>query len=147
MQSRRGGSRRLRWVTVPLALGACGVGVAGGTSGAAGTPRPVRAVGENDGLRVAVTAAGSGTSATIHFTVSATDTHARGALGYHVSFGDGTGTSNAVPQFCRAGRGVPGHDLWHFAHHYARGVYHVTVTVRSNCTEVAATARMTVRPR
>jgi hypothetical protein len=91
-----------------------------------------------------VAATGSGTSSTLHFTIHATDAHAHGALGYDVAFGDGKTAANAVPQFCVAG-GIPQHDLWQLAHHYAAGTYHVTVTVRVNCTRAAATARLTVR--
>ncbi len=123
-------------------VGDAGWGLAG--AGAAAAP-PVHAVGESDGLRVVVTAVGSGTSATLHFTVTATVAHARGALGYDVAFGDGTTTSTPVPQFCVAGSGVPAHALWHLAHHYAAGTYHVSVTARVNCTKATATARLTVR--
>lgn len=151
MRSRRGRLRPPRWLSDLPAVSAAGVaglvGVAGwGTAGASDAPpRPVRAVVENDGLRVTVTATGSGTSATLRFTVSAIDAHAHGALGYDVAFGDGTSTSNAVPQFCVAGSGISQHDIWHLTHHYAVGTYHVTVTVRVNCTKAVATARLTVR--
>ncbi len=100
---------------------------------------------ESDGLRVTVTAAGSGTSTTLRFTLTATDGHAHGALGYDVVFGDGKSTSNPVPQFCVAGTGISQHDVWHLAHRYAAGTYHATFTVRANCTRAVTRARLTVR--
>ena len=149
MPSRRSRLRRLGWESGLLAASVASalVGVSGwGSAGAADAPpHPLRAVAESDGVRVVVTAVGSGTAATVHFTVSAAVAHARGALGYDVAFGDGTSTGNPVPQFCVAGNGIPRHAVWHLAHRYAAGSYHVTVTVRVNCTRAAATARLTVR--
>ncbi len=111
---------------------------------AAAPPKPVVAVAKDGALRVTVTATGSGTSAVVHYAVTATDADARGALGYDVEFGDGTGTSDAVPQFCTA-TGTARHALWHLAHRYAAGTYRVAVSVRANCSAAAATARLTVR--
>jgi hypothetical protein len=148
MQTRRSRLRRPGGKSNLLVAAACGLVVVAcwGFAGAADAPpHPLRALAESDGVRVVVTAVGSGASATLHFTVSATVAHARGALGYDVAFGDGTTTSNPVPQFCVAGNGIRQHAVWHLAHHYAAGSYRVSITVRVNCTRAAATARLTVR--
>ncbi len=133
-------------LSVLLAAGGFGASVGGRTAGASDAPpHAVRAVARTDGLSVVVTATGSGTTTVVRFAVEAADAHARGALGYDVAFGDGTSTSDEIPQFCTSGSGVSRHELWHLAHRYAVGTYRVTVTVRSNCSRVAATARLTVR--
>jgi hypothetical protein len=68
------------------------------------------------------------------FTLNVTDRAANGALGYIVSFGDGTSHANVIPMFCLAGKGRPEHEAWRMAHRYARaGSYHVSAIGYANC--------------
>lgn len=125
----------------PLASVA-GVGSVAGAS----APRLVRAAADDGGLHVAVTATGSPRRGAVRYTIRATDARAPGALGYEITFGDGASARSALPQFCVSGRGRPTRARWRVTHRYTSGTYHVTVTVRANCTQVAATARLTVKP-
>ena len=80
---------------------------------------------------------------TVKFTLTATETQARGALGYRVAYGDGSTEQNAVPQFCLAGSGTPQTSSWQLAHTYANpGSFNVSVTVTANCTPDHATAAL-----
>jgi hypothetical protein len=80
---------------------------------------------------------------TVKFTLTATETQAKGALGYRVAYGDGATEQNAVPQFCLAGPGTPQTSSWQLAHAYAKpGTYTVTVTVAANCTPDQATTSL-----
>ena len=71
--------------------------------------------------------------------------HAVGALGYQLNFGDGTIRANPIPMYCLAGAGVAAHETWRFDHRYGKvGVYHVSVTGFVNCSSARAVARATV---
>jgi hypothetical protein len=81
----------------------------------------------------------------VTFTLTATESHAPGALGYVITYGDGTSDSNPVPQFCVAGPGPPSSQTWTLIHRYtAGGTYTVTATVSVNCSPDKATATLTV---
>jgi hypothetical protein len=83
--------------------------------------------------------------ASVGFVVTAEETHARGALGYTVSYGDGTSDQNVVPLICIAGAGSVQSQVWQLSHHYASpGTYRVTATVTANCTADRATASLPV---
>lgn len=74
---------------------------------------------------------------TVRFDVTASDRSAPGAIGYRLSYGDGTSAENLVPMFCTAGKGVPVHETWRLTHRYkAVGRYHVSAGVYVNCTNV-----------
>jgi hypothetical protein len=84
-------------------------------------------------------------SSTVQFEVTVSDAHALGALGYQLSYGDGTSAENVVPQFCVAGRGAPSRQMWRLTHRYkAAGRYHVSASVYVNCTSDHATATVVV---
>jgi hypothetical protein len=82
---------------------------------------------------------------TVQFEVTASARHALGALGYQLSYGDGTSAENVVPQFCVAGRGAPRRQTWHLSHRYkAAGQYRVSASIYVNCTSDQATATVAV---
>ena len=96
-------------------------------------------------LTLAASATRIAPGAPITVTVSATDTQARGALAYRVSYGDGTSDQNVVPQFCLAGAGIVSHQTWPLTHRYtASGNYLVVATVTATCTPDRATATLSV---
>lgn len=98
-------------------------------------------------LRVTPTVATVGSAVKIELTARAS--HAPGALGYLVRYGDGaTSGSGAVPQFCIAGAAPPANRTWPLEHRYgARGRYAVSASVYINCTgdRATATARVLIR--
>lgn len=131
-------------------LAAAGALVLAGGCGTGAPASPpagqVQASAASDGLAVHVEARPSTPAGTVQVTVRADATHAPGALGYEVHFGDGTTAHNAVPQFCLAGPGPSRKATWHLTHRYARaGTYHLAVRVSINCTTTAATAHLSVR--
>jgi hypothetical protein len=72
--------------------------------------------------------------ATVEFSLSVAARAANGALGYVVSFGDGSTIANPIPMYCLAGPGRPEHQTWRLAHRYRRaGTYHVSATGYANC--------------
>ena len=82
---------------------------------------------------------------TVQFEVTASESHALGALGYQLSYGDGTSAENVVPQFCVVGKGAPMRQTWRLSHRYkAAGRYRVSVSVYVNCTRDQALAHITV---
>jgi hypothetical protein len=86
----------------------------------------------------------AGTS--VGFSVTANASHATGALGYQLSYGDGTTAQNPVPQFCTAGGGNVSNSAWTLTHRYAAaGSYATTVHVFVNCSgDAVTTAAVTV---
>jgi hypothetical protein len=106
------------------------------------------ATGRSDGLIVTLAIAPLPASAgsPVAVKLAATDSHAQGALGYMVRFGDGTAAElSPVPQFCLAGPGRPAHQTWQPTHRYGRrGRYAISATVYVNCTHEQATVRTTV---
>lgn len=72
--------------------------------------------------------------------------NARGALGYRLSYGDGTATgSGPIPQFCLSGVHKPASQSWRFTHRYAaKGRYVLAASVYVNCTDDRLTARLPV---
>lgn len=98
------------------------------------------------GLTIALSASPdrSPIGATVHISARAHEASAVGALAYDVSFGDGTQSSNAVPQFCRQS-GIPDTETWQLPHSYeAPGTYVVTASVRVNCGTDQAVTSVTV---
>jgi hypothetical protein len=80
----------------------------------------------------------------VAFTLSATETKAMGALGYSVTYGDGTSDQIAVPEYCTT-TPAPASQTWHLSHTYAHaGAYRVAAMVGANCTPDHATATLTV---
>jgi|GEM_PF-3400736 len=123
-----------------------------GSAGSVGAARPERAVAAatgTDGVTVRVVAVPKspkpGTA--VRFSVEGRAPHARGALGYEVSYGDGSAARRATPQFClSAPHGARGR--WTLSHRYRRrGRFTVDVTVRAGCSAGAASVelRLSVR--
>jgi len=99
------------------------------------------------GLTVTLTATPSSTTpgTAVAFSLKAYESHAIGALGYRIAYGDGATDQNPVPQFCRAGPGQPASQTWQLSHAYAKpGTYTVTATVTANCTTDRGSATVTV---
>lgn len=85
------------------------------------------------------------TGSTVQFRVTASDHDAHGALGYRLSYGDGTTAENVVPMFCLPGKGIPAHQTWDLSHRYRTpGRHRVSLTVHVNCTSDHAAASLTV---
>ncbi len=83
--------------------------------------------------------------ATVLFSVSAHEAQARGALGYRLSYGDGTTDQNVVPLVCLGGAGSAQGQTWRLSHRYATGgVFDASVTVSANCTPDRATVALSV---
>lgn len=102
------------------------------------------------GLAVQVSASPSPatTAGTVRLRVKAGMEHARGALSYDLSYGDGTTGSNVTPDVCLGGSGSPRRVTWRLRHRYrAAGTYHVAVTVGAACSPYRVTARVTVHVR
>lgn len=137
--------------TAVLAVG-CGTGASHGSGPASvitEAPRPATAsaTATAGGLTVTLTAAPSRAThgGNVAFTATAHETHAPGALGYQLSYGDGATDQNAVAQFCRAEPAGPTSETWPTKHAYrASGTYTVVVTVRANCTSDRATASLSI---
>lgn len=130
----------------PLLLATAGLVVFSTCSGAGAStpPHVVRAAAVSGGLVVSVRATESATSGTVRVVVVATAAHARGAIGYDISYGDGTSARDVLPQFCLAGHGGTRHARWRFTHHYAPGTYEMTVTMHVTCAPGHVTTRLTL---
>jgi hypothetical protein len=97
------------------------------------------------GLTVTLLTSTTAPGAALGFIVTAEETHARGALGYRISYGDGTSDQNVVPLICTAGAGSVQSQVWQLSHHYpSPGTYQVTAIVTANCTLDRATASVPV---
>jgi hypothetical protein len=71
--------------------------------------------------------------AVVHFEVSVSDSHANGALGYIVEFGDGSSAAPVMPMYCLA-VSRPAHQSWQLSHRYLRaGNFKATASGFSNC--------------
>lgn len=81
----------------------------------------------------------------MQISVRGSDTQARGALHYDISYGDGTSSRELSPQFCSAlPRSVQ--RTWSFSHRYAdEGTYRIRVTVGAICSSGTATASVEVK--
>jgi len=123
------------------------------------SPAPARAIGAVEHAATGATSSSIGgltvrlrisparvtRDAAVVFSVSIAARHAVGALGYRLSFGDGTSRANIIPLYCRAGPGVPAHASWRFDHRYEKaGLYRVSVIGYVNCAAARATATATV---
>jgi hypothetical protein len=138
------GAAVLSAALVAAVVGGCTLAAATAQSSAG----PIHAKAARDGLHVDVTISTTSTARAMRFTIVAQDRHARGALAYAVSYGDGTGAHNIVPMFCQAGLGSARHGRWRLLHRYgSAGTYHAAVTVEVNCGGPGATARAVVRVR
>ena len=79
--------------------------------------------------------------AVVQFSLSAREAQARGALGYQISYGDGSSDQIAVPLVCLGGAGSVRAQAWPLTHRYAgAGVFRVSATVTATCTSDHATA-------
>jgi hypothetical protein len=124
-------------------VAACGSG--GATVNVEPTTPTTSASTVSGGLTVTLLTSTTAPGASVGFVVTADETHARGALGYRVSYGDGTSDQNVVPLICIAGAGSVQTQVWQLSHHYASaGAYRVTATVTANCTADRATASLPV---
>jgi hypothetical protein len=86
-------------------------------------------------------------STPVSFTLKASDSSARGALGYQVTYGDGGMDSNVTPALCTAGPGQPESQTWSLTHQYATATsFTVVATVTVNCSPDKASATLTVSP-
>lgn len=109
-----------------------------------------RARSRANGLAVQVSASPSlaTTADTVRLWVEAAMEHARGALSYDLSYGDGTTGGNVTPDVCVGGSGSPRRVTWRLRHRYrAAGTYHVAVTVGAVCSSYRVTARLTIHVR
>lgn len=145
-------------VLAVLALGGLmdGCGASGSTAQAGHTrtsdesgkvPAVVTATERSGGLIATLTATPTRAEigATVQFEVTASVRHALGALGYQLRYGDGTSSTNFVPQFCVAGRGASRRQMWRLSHRYkAAGRYRVSASVYVNCTSDHAMATVAV---
>lgn len=83
--------------------------------------------------------------AAVTFRLHLAVTHAVGALGYVLRFGDGTRQANPIPMYCMAGSGVSEHGTWRFTHSYRKaGIYAVVAIGRVNCSRARVIARATI---
>jgi hypothetical protein len=72
--------------------------------------------------------------AAVQFNLSVKDSHATGALGYLLVFGDGSSAAPALPMYCLAGPGRPAHQSWQLSHRYVHaGHYEVMASGFANC--------------
>jgi hypothetical protein len=78
--------------------------------------------------------------------IEAHEREAHGALGYLLSYGDGTTSgSGAVPLFCLGGAGHPATRVWRRTHRYAAARrYVVSASVYVNCSRDRAVASIPV---
>jgi hypothetical protein len=83
--------------------------------------------------------------AAVQFKLSVTDSHATGALGYLLMFGDGSSTAPALPMYCLAGPGRPAHQSWQLSHRYVKsGHYKVMASGFANCGAGRVTATVNI---
>lgn len=83
--------------------------------------------------------------AAVQFKMSVTDSHATGALGYLLVFGDGSSAAPALPMYCLAGPGRPAHQNWQLSHRYLKaGHYKVMASGFANCGSGRVTASVNV---
>ena len=83
--------------------------------------------------------------AAVRFNLSVSDSHATGALGYLVEFGDGSSAAPAMPMYCLAGGGRPAHQTWQLSHRYVRsGHYKVMASGFANCGSGRVTATVDI---
>ncbi len=83
--------------------------------------------------------------AAVQFNLSVSDSHATGALGYLVEFGDGSSAAPAMPMYCLAGGGRPAHQTWQLSHRYPRsGHYKVMASGFANCGPGRVTATVNI---
>jgi hypothetical protein len=83
--------------------------------------------------------------AAVQFNLSVTDSHATGALGYMLAFGDGSSAAPALPMYCLAGPGRPAHQSWQLSHRYVKsGHYKVMASGFANCGSGRVTATVNI---
>jgi hypothetical protein len=116
---------------------------------------PTRTARAVDGVSASASAAGTTVTVTaspagpkvhqqVRFTVEVSDAAAHGALGYRISYGDGSTGTVALPQYCTA-QGRAAHSTWHLVHRYGRpGSYRIRVTGVAVCGGGGAVARLTL---
>jgi len=82
--------------------------------------------------------------AAVQFNLSVSDSHATGALGYLLEFGDGSSAAPALPMYCLAA-GRPAHQTWQLSHRYLKaGHYKVMASGFANCGSGRATATVNI---
>jgi len=82
----------------------------------------------------------------VHFELSVSDSHATGALGYLLEFGDGPSAEPVLPMYCLAGAGRPAHQTWQLSHRYLRpGHYKVMASGFANCGSGRVTATVNIQ--
>jgi hypothetical protein len=80
----------------------------------------------------------------VRFDLSVTDSHATGALGYVLVFGDGSSAAPAIPMYCLAA-GRPAHETWQLSHRYLKaGHYRVMASGFANCGPGRVTATVNI---
>ena len=83
--------------------------------------------------------------AALQFHLSVTDSHATGALGYLLVFGDGSSAAPALPMYCLAGPGRPAHQTWQLSHRYVKaGHFKVMASGYANCGSGRVTATVSI---
>lgn len=100
-----------------------------------------------DGLSVTLTVKPwkADRGAAVQFDLIVTDSHATGALGYLLVFGDGSSVAPAVPMYCLAGPGRPENQAWKLTHRYVHaGHYKVMASGFANCGSGRVTAMVNI---
>jgi hypothetical protein len=123
-----------------------GPGSSAATTTINGVATPATAHNAGHGLTVTMAAVRGSAAHSVTFTITASASHAPGALHYVVAYGDGTTAANVTPQFCRAGPGRPAHHTWRLTHTYPGvGPYPVTAQIGVTCSThvLGATQRVT----
>jgi hypothetical protein len=99
-------------------------------------------------IRVTATPSNGQIGTAVAFTITATETHAPGALHYLIAYGDGETASNPTDEVCVAGPGPAANESWSLSHNYLTpSTYTVTVTVGVNCSPDSAEVQLKVSPR
>jgi hypothetical protein len=83
--------------------------------------------------------------AAVQFNLTTTDSHATGALGYLLVFGDGSSAAPVMPMYCLAGPGRSAHQTWKLTHRYVKsGHYKVKASGFANCGSGRVTATVNI---
>lgn len=112
-----------------------------------GSAPPRRVIGVTDRLVLsyAVDPTSVTPGQTVTFTVTVREAAPRGAVGYHLQFGDGSVSQNSPAKSCRAAPGPGKQQTWTLHHDYSNtGVYHATVLAQASCSGLHITHTINV---
>jgi hypothetical protein len=146
----------LALAVIALGVPMAGCGASGGTvlaghastlDGAGNKPASAMVTKRSGGLTITLTAmpTRSKVGSSVEFNASAYESHAQGAIGYRLFYGDGAATPPSVlPQFCLVAP-RPAHKTWRLSHRYrSLGRHTVSLSVDVNCTSDHARTTLTV---